>query len=182
MARLYERYRNEIVAQLKDDLGRTNPHAIPKLEKIVLSMGVGEAGRDSKIMDQCADALTVITGQKSQRVRARKSVAAFKLREGMEIGVRVTLRGKRMYEFLDRLNSLALPRVRDFRGLNPKSFDGNGNYSFGLTEHLVFPEIDPDKFPHVHGMNITFVTTADTDDDSRVLLRHLGLPLKKEDK
>lgn len=181
MARLLDRYRSELLPRLKESLGRSNPHAIPKLEKIVVSMGVGGARGDAKIIDQCVDSLTLITGQKAHRTRARKSVANFKLREGMIIGARVTLRGKRMYEFLDRLISLALPRVRDFRGVNPKSFDGNGNYSFGLTEQMVFPEIDPDKITHVHGMNITIVTTANTDDDGRALLREFGMPFKKDD-
>ncbi|MEM1061906.1 MAG: 50S ribosomal protein L5, partial [Planctomycetota bacterium] len=174
MARLLDRYRSELLPKLKESLGRSNPHAIPKLEKIVVSMGVGSARGDSKIIDQCVDSLTLISGQKAQRTRARKSVANFKLREGMIIGARVTLRGRRMYEFLDRLISLALPRVRDFRGVNPKSFDGAGNYSFGLTEQMVFPEIDPDKISHDHGMNITIVTTATNDEDGLALLREFG--------
>jgi len=181
MARLHERYKEEIVPQLKNELGVSNPHAVPRLEKIIVSMGVGEGARDSKILDQCVESLTVITGQKAQRTRARKSIAAFKLREGTEVGCRVTLRRRRMYEFLDRLITLALPRVRDFRGLNPNAFDGHGNYSFGLTEQLVFPEIDPDKLPHVQGMNITIVTSAQSNEDGRALLRSLGMPLRKED-
>lgn len=179
-ARLQERYRREIVPALKERLGRTNEHAIPKLQKIVVSMGMGAATRDNKLIEQAEASLTALAGQKAQRTRARKSVAAFRLREGMEVGLRVTLRGRRMYEFLDRLITLALPRVRDFRGLNPNGFDGRGNYSFGLTEQFVFPEIDPDKITQVQGMNITFVTTARTNDEGRELIRELGLPLRKD--
>ncbi|QDT37512.1 50S ribosomal protein L5 [Stratiformator vulcanicus] len=181
MARLLEQYREKVVPQLKEELGKANLHAVPRVEKIIVSMGVGEGARDSKILDQCVESLTVITGQKAQRTRARKSIAAFKLREGTEVGCRVTLRRKRMYEFLDRLITLALPRVRDFRGLNSKAFDGSGNYSFGLTEQLVFPEIDPDKIPHVQGMNITIVTSAQNNEEGRALLRSLGLPLRTDD-
>ena len=179
--RLQERYHQEIVPALKERLGRTNAHAVPRLQKIVVSMGLGSGTRDNKLIDQAAEALSVMTGQKAQRTRARKSVAAFRLREGMEVGVRVTLRGRRMYEFLDRLISLALPRVRDFRGLNPHGFDGRGNYSFGLTEQYVFPEVNPDKIPQVQGMNITFVTNAETNDEGKALMRELGLPLQKEE-
>lgn len=179
-ARLKERYRSEIVPALRERLGKTNDHAVPKLQKIVISMGLGAGTRDNKLIDQAEQALTQLAGQKSQRTRSKKSVAAFRLREGMEVGVRVTLRGQRMYEFFDRLVSLALPRVRDFRGLNPNGFDGRGNYSFGLNEQFVFPEIDPDKITAVQGMNITFVTTATTNDDGRALLREMGLPLRKE--
>lgn len=179
-ARLQERYRSEMVPALKEQLGKTNDLAVPRLQKIVISMGLGSGTRDNKLIDQAAEALTVLSGQKAQRTRARKSVAAFRLREGMEVGVRVTLRGRRMYEFLDRLITLALPRVRDFRGLNPNGFDGNGNYSFGLTEQFVFPEIDPDRITSMQGMNITFVTTASTNDEGRALMRVLGLPLRKE--
>lgn len=169
-----------MVPALKEQLGKTNDLAVPRLQKIVISMGLGSGTRDNKLIDQAAESLTMLTGQKSQRTRARKSVAAFRLREGMEVGVRVTLRGRRMYEFLDRLITLALPRVRDFRGLNPNGFDGHGNYSFGLTEQFVFPEIDPDKITQMQGMNLTFVTTAQTNDEGRALMRQLGLPLRKE--
>lgn len=179
-ARLLERYRSKIVPTLKQRLGKTNDLAVPRLQKIVISMGLGAGTRDNKLIDQAEASLTSLAGQKAQRTKARRSVAAFKLREGMEVGVRVTLRGRRMFEFLDRLVSLALPRVRDFRGLNPKGFDGRGNYSFGLTEQFVFPEIDPDKITAVQGMNIAFVTTARTDDEGRELLRELGMPLRKE--
>lgn len=179
-ARLKERYRTEIVPRLKESLGKTNDLAVPRLQKIVISMGLGSGTRDNKLIDQAAESLTMLAGQKAQRTRARKSVAAFKLREGMEVGVRVTLRGQRMYEFLDRLVTLALPRVRDFRGLNPNGFDGRGNYSFGLTEQFVFPEIDPDKITAVQGMNITFVTTALTNDEGRALMLELGMPLRKD--
>ena len=180
MSRLLERFRSEIVPSLKQQLGRTNDLAVPKLQKIIISMGVGSGTRDAKLIDQAEQALTMIAGQKPQRTRSRKSVAAFRLREGMEVGLRVTLRGQRMYEFMDRLVTLALPRVRDFRGLNPNGFDGHGNYSFGLTEQYVFPEIDPDKITQVQGMNLTFVTTARTNDEGRMLLREMGLPLRKE--
>ncbi|MBA3316239.1 MAG: 50S ribosomal protein L5 [Planctomycetota bacterium] len=178
--RLKDRYRSEIVPTLKERLGKTNDLAVPRLQKIVISMGLGAGTRDNKLIDQAEQALTQLAGQKSQRTKSKKSVAAFRLREGMEVGVRVTLRGQRMYEFFDRLISLALPRVRDFRGLNPNGFDGRGNYSFGLTEQFVFPEIDPDKITAVQGMNITFVTTATNNDDGRALLREMGLPLRKD--
>jgi large subunit ribosomal protein L5 len=179
-ARLKERYQSEIVPALKERLGKTNDLAVPRLQKIVISMGLGAGTRDNKLIDQAEQALTQLAGQKCQRTKSKKSVAAFRLREGMEVGVRVTLRGQRMYEFFDRLVTLALPRVRDFRGLNPNGFDGRGNYSFGLTEQFVFPEIDPDKITAVQGMNITFVTTALTNEEGRTLLREMGLPLRKE--
>ena len=181
MARLLEQYKNETIPALKEQLKRENVHSLPKLTKIVVSMGVGDAIADRKILDEVMEHLAQITGQKPQICRSRKAVSTFRLRQGMEIGCRVTLRGLRMYEFFDRLISLVLPRVRDFRGLNPKSFDGHGNYSLGLSEQMVFPEINPDRVKHTHGMNITIVTTALTDDDSRVLLRELGLPLQKTD-
>jgi large subunit ribosomal protein L5 len=149
---------------------------VPRLEKIVVNMGVGEAVRDSKLLDSAVEDLAIITGQRPVVTKARKSIAAFKLREGMSIGARVTLRGARMWEFLDRLLSTALPRIRDFRGLNPKSFDGHGNYSIGVTEQLIFPEIDYDKVASVRGMDITIVTTARDDDEGRALLRALGFP------
>ena len=176
MARLLEKYNGEIVPALKEQLGRSNVHAVPKLEKIVISMGVGEAVQDRKRLDLAVDHLTTLSGQKAQICRAKKSVSGFRLREGMPIGCRVTLRGKRMYEFLDRLITLAFPRVRDFRGINSKSFDGRGNYNCGLQEQLVFPEIDPESVVQPQGMNITIVTSADTDDEGRALLKAFGMP------
>ena len=180
MPRLLEQYRSRIVPSLKQKLGRDNVHAVPRLLKIVVSMGVGAAIQDRKRLDEAMGHLGQLTGQKPQITRSRKAISAFRLRQGMEVGCRVTLRGQRMYEFLDRLIALALPRVRDFRGLNPRAFDGQGNYSLGLNEQLVFPEIDPDKITQMQGMNITFVTTARTNDEGRELLRELGLPLRKE--
>ncbi len=176
---LLKQYREEIVPVLKDKLGRTNVHSLPQIEKIVISMGIGAANQDRKRLTEAADHLTILAGQKSQITRARKSVAGFKLREGQEIGCRVTLRGTRMYEFLERLISLALPRVRDFRGVNPKAFDGAGNYSLGLNEQVVFLEIDPDSVHHAQGMNITIVTTAKDNDEGRLLLTELGMPFRK---
>ena len=178
MARLYEQYTNQILPALAQELGRQNPQSLPKLEKIVVSMGVGSAIGDRKILEEAVGHLTRITGQKPQITRARRSIANFKLREGMEIGCRVTLRRASMYEFLDRLISLALPRVRDFRGLNPKGFDGNGNYSLGLSEQLVFPELNPDRFTRPQGMNITLVISGNSDDESRALLRQFGMPFR----
>ena len=180
MVRLLEQYRNEIVPSLKEKLGRDNIHSLPRLQKIVVNMGVGRAIQDRKILDEVVGHLAQLTGQKPQVTRARKSVAAFKLREGNEVGCRVTLRGIRMYEFLDRLITLALPRVRDFRGLNPKAFDGRGNYSLGLNEQMVFPEVDPDSVKNNQGMNITIVSTAGTDDEGRILLREFGMPLRPD--
>lgn len=179
MARLLERYRTEIVPKLQAELGRTNVHSLPQLEKIVVSMGVGKAIQDQKILDEAMDHLAQITGQKPVIRTARKSVANFKLREGMRIGGCVTLRRHRMYEFLDRLITLVLPRVRDFRGVNPKAFDGRGNYSLGLNEQVVFPEINADKVKHVQGMNIAIVTTARTDDEARLLLKEFGMPFRE---
>ncbi|MCH7686053.1 MAG: 50S ribosomal protein L5 [Planctomycetes bacterium] len=181
MARLLEQYREKIVPSLQEKLSRKNVHSLPRLEKIIVSMGVGRAIQDRKILEEVMEHLGQITGQKPQITRSRKAVAAFRLREGMEVGCRVTLRGNRMYEFLDRLVTLALPRVRDFRGLNSNAFDGQGNYSFGLNEQLVFPEVNPDKVKTIQGMNITLVTTATNNDEGRLLLRELGLPLQKED-
>lgn len=181
MSRLQVQYAETIVPSLREKLGRTNIHSIPRLMKIVVSMGTGNASQDRKHLDEVITHLAQITGQQPQRTRSRKAVAAFRLREGMEVGCRVTLRGKRMYEFLDRLISLALPRVRDFRGLKTNAFDGNGNYSLGLNEQLVFPEINADKVHYVQGMNITMVTSATNDDDGRMLLRGLGMPLQKDD-
>src|SRR5215813_14424842 len=178
--RLQTMYDEQIVPHLKEKLGRENRLSLPRIEKIVVSMGVGSAVTDKKHIEEATAALGEITGQKAVRCKARKSIAAFRLRENLDIGCKVTLRRARMYEFLDRLISLALPRVRDFRGLNPDSFDGRGNYSLGLSEQLVFPEVDPDKVHHVQGMHITIVTTAHTDDEGRSLLRAIGLPMRIE--
>jgi large subunit ribosomal protein L5 len=179
MARLLERYQKEIVPALAKKLGRENRFSLPKLQKIVVNMGVGKALQDKNRMEQSAEQLAQITGQKAQVTKAKKAVSGFRLREGNEIGCRVTLRGKRMYEFLDRLISIALPRIRDFRGVNPKSFDGHGNYSLGLTEQQVFPEIDPDKVNFVQGMDVTFVTSTNSDDEARELLRGFGMPFRE---
>jgi large subunit ribosomal protein L5 len=179
--RLLERYEEQVLPALKERLGRANRLSLPRLEKIVINMGVGSAISEKKHMEEAVSALTQISGQKPVITRSRKSIANFKLREGMEIGTKVTLRGSRMYEFLDRLISIALPRVRDFRGLSPNAFDGHGNYSLGLSEQLVFPEINPDKFSRVQGMSISFVTTVDNNDEARELLRGLGLPFKVEE-
>ncbi len=179
MARLHERYQKEIVPGLKKKLGRENLLSLPRLQKIVVNMGVGKALQDKSRMEQAADQLSQITGQKAQIRKAKKAVSGFRLRENLEIGCRVTLRGKRMYEFLDRLISIALPRIRDFRGVNPKSFDGHGNYSLGLTEQQVFPEIDPDKVTFVQGMDVTFVTSTKSDDEARELLRAFGMPFRE---
>jgi large subunit ribosomal protein L5 len=179
--RLKTRFREEIVPQLQQELGLANVMQVPRLDKIVVNMGVGEALKDGRMLDAAVEDLTTIAGQKPVITRARKSIAGFKLREGNAIGVKVTLRGDRMWEFYDRLVSLAIPRIRDFRGLDPRSFDGRGNYTFGLTEQLIFPEIDYDKVLKVRGMDITIVTTARSDDDGRALLRALGFPLVRED-
>jgi large subunit ribosomal protein L5 len=175
------RYREELVPALRDQLGLANVMQVPRLDKIVVNMGVGEALKDGRMLDAAVEDLTTITGQKPVITRARKSIAGFKLREGNAIGVKVTLRGDRMWEFFDRLVSLAIPRIRDFRGLDPRSFDGRGNYTFGLTEQLIFPEIDYDKVLKVRGMDITIVTTARTDDDGRALLLALGFPLVRDE-
>ncbi len=182
MTRLLKEYQTRIVPELQEKLGRKNIHSIPRLSKIVVSMGVGEAVNDRKRLDQAADQLAQLSGQKAQICKAKKSVSGFRLREGQPIGCRVTLRGKRMYDFLDRLITLALPRVRDFRGMNPNGFDGHGNYNYGLSEQLVFPEIDPETVTATQGMNITFVTTAVSDDDGRALLRAFGMPFRTDDK
>jgi large subunit ribosomal protein L5 len=174
--RLKERYRQEVLPALQRELGMDNPMRVPRLDKIVVNMGVGDAIRDAKLLDAAVADLTTITGQKPAITKARKSIAAFKLRTGMSIGAKVTLRGARMWEFLDRLLSTALPRIRDFRGLDPEAFDGGGNYSIGVTEQLIFPEIDYDKVTKVRGMDITIVTTAQDDDEARALLRGLGFP------
>jgi Ribosomal protein L5 len=179
MARLIEKYRNEIVPKLAKELGRSNPHSLPQIEKIVVSMGVGKAIQDQKILDEALENLAQITGQKPTVRVARKSVANFKLRQGMRIGGCVTLRKKHMYEFLDRLITLVLPRVRDFRGVNPNAFDGRGNYSLGLSEQVVFPEINADKLKNIQGMNIAIVTTARNDDEGRLLLRAFGMPFRE---
>ena len=178
-ARLQERYKSEIIKRLGEKLGRTNPMSLPKLQKIVVNMGVGKALQDKNRMEQAAEQLAQITGQRPQITKARKAVAGFRLRIGNEIGARVTLRGQRMYEFLDRLISIALPRIRDFRGVNPKSFDGHGNYSLGLTEQQVFPEVDPDKINFAQGMDVTFVTSVNSDDEARELLRGFGMPFRE---
>jgi large subunit ribosomal protein L5 len=179
MARLQERYQKEILPQLKTKLKRENRHSLPELKKIVVNMGVGKTLQEKNRLEQAAGQLAQITGQKPQITKAKKAVAGFRLREGNEIGCRVTLRGRRMYEFLDRLISIALPRIRDFRGVNPKSFDGNGNYSLGLSEQTVFPEIDPDKVNFAQGMDITFVTSTRNDDEARELLRGFGMPFRE---
>ncbi len=174
--RLKTKYREEIVAKLREEFGFENVMQVPALTKIVVNMGVGEAARDSKLIDGAVKDLAAITGQKPAVTKARKSIAQFKLREGMPIGAHVTLRGDRMWEFLDRLLALALPRIRDFRGLSPKQFDGNGNYTFGLTEQVMFHEINQDRIDRSRGMDITVVTTAKNDDEGRALLRALGFP------
>jgi large subunit ribosomal protein L5 len=174
--RLKERYRTELLPALQRELGIENPMRVPRMEKIVVNMGVGDAVRDAKLLDAAVADLAIITGQKPVVTKARKSIAAFKLREGMSIGAKVTLRGAHMWEFLDRLLSTALPRIRDFRGLDPDAFDGAGNYTIGVTEQLIFPEIDYDKVVKIRGMDITIVTTAHDDDEGRALLRALGFP------
>ncbi len=178
MARLRDRYREEIVPALKERFGYENVMQIPQLEKIVVNMGVGEAAQNSRALDGAMDDLARVTGQKPQLRRARKSVAGFKIREGMPVGARVTLRGERMWEFLDRLISIALPRVRDFRGINPRSFDGRGNFALGLREQLIFPEISYDAVDATRGLDVAVVTTANTDEEARELLRLLGMPFR----
>ncbi len=174
--RLRARYREELVPALREQLGLANTMQVPRLEKVVVNMGVGEAVKDGRLLDAALEDLATITGQKAVVTKARKSIAGFKLREGMAIGAKVTLRGAYMWEFVDRLVSLALPRIRDFRGLSPAAFDGHGNYTLGVTEQLIFPEIDYDKVVKVTGMDITIVTTATTDDEGRALLAALGFP------
>jgi large subunit ribosomal protein L5 len=178
--RLKVRYEHEIKPALKDELGLANVMEVPRLDKIVVNMGVGKATQQRSLLDGAVTDLTIITGQKPLVTKAKKSIATFKLREGNEIGAKVTLRAVRMWEFYDRLVSLAIPRIRDFRGMPPNQFDGNGNYTFGLTEQLVFPEIDYDKIDTVRGMNVTIVTTAKTDDHGRALLRALGFPFRRD--
>jgi large subunit ribosomal protein L5 len=179
LPRLKQRYRDEVSPALQREFSYANVMQIPRLVKVTVNMGVGEAARDSKLMDGAVRDLATITGQKPQVTRARKSIAQFKLREGMPIGAHVTLRGNRMWEFADRLLTLALPRIRDFRGLSPKQFDGNGNYTFGLNEQVMFHEINQDRIDRVRGMDITFVTTATNDEEGRALLRHLGFPFNQ---
>ena len=174
--RLKQQYEEELREQLKEELGLSSIMQVPRLQKITLNMGVGEAKTDAKQLDAAVEELTTIAGQRAQTRRARKSIAAFKLREGMPVGARVTLRGARMYEFLDRLVSIALPRIRDFRGLNPGSFDGRGNYSFGVREQIIFPEINYDDVAHVRGLDVTLTTSARTDEEAHALLRALGMP------
>lgn len=178
--RLKARYQAEILPALREEFGFSNVNQVPRLVKVVVNMGVGEAARDSKLIEGAVRDLTTITGQKPQVTKARKSIAQFKLREGMPIGAHTTLRGDRMWEFVDRLITLALPRIRDFRGLSAQQFDGQGNYTFGLTEQVMFHEIDPDRIDRVRGMDITLVTTASNDDEGRSLLRRLGFPFKED--
>ena len=177
--RLKELYNKEILPAMVKEFGYRNPMQAPRVEKVVLNMGVGEATQNAKALDGAIEDLTIISGQKPIIRRAKKSIAGFKLRANMPVGVKVTLRGNRMYEFLDRLMSTALPRIRDFRGFSPRSFDGRGNYSFGVVEQLIFPEIDYDKIDKIRGMDITIVTTAKTDEEGRALLRHFGFPFRE---
>jgi large subunit ribosomal protein L5 len=179
--RMKEEYENKIRPALKDELGLSSIMQVPRIEKITLNMGVGEAKTDAKQLDAAMDELTIIAGQRPQVRKARKSVAQFKIREGMPIGAKVTLRGARMYDFLDRLVSVALPRIRDFRGLNPRSFDGRGNYSLGVREQIIFPEIDYDAIQQVRGLDVTITTSAETDEQARALLQALGLPFASAD-
>jgi large subunit ribosomal protein L5 len=179
MARLRDRYDEEIALALKERFGIENPMRIPRLEKIVVNMGVGEAAQNSRALDGAMEDLARITGQKAQMRRARKSIAGFKIREGMPVGARVTLRGERMWEFLDRLISVALPRVRDFRGVSPNSFDGHGNYALGLREQLIFPEISYDAIDATRGLDVAVVTTTESDEEARELLRLLGMPFRE---
>jgi large subunit ribosomal protein L5 len=179
--RLHEKYSQQVLPTLAEKFGRQNKLSLPRLEKIVVNMGVGAATQEKKHLETAAEAMGLITGQKPIVTIARKAISAFRLREGMQIGCKVTLRGRKMYEFMDRLISLALPRVRDFRGISRKAFDGNGSYSLGLSEQLVFPELNPDKFLRVQGMNITFVIRNATDDESRELLTQMGMPFQTEE-
>ena len=179
MTRLFDRYTNEAIPALKKEFGYTNPMQVPRIEKVVLNVGLGEAVSNAKLIEVVCNEIGAITGQKPVVTKARKSIASFKLRQGMPIGVTVTLRRDRMYEFLDRLMNIALPRVRDFRGVSSKAFDGKGNYTLGIKEHIIFPEIAIDKIEKVYGMNICVVTSARTDDEARSLLKYLGMPFKK---
>ena len=177
-SRLNTIYKNEIISKLTEEFQYTNIMAVPKLEKIVLNVGVGESIQDKKVLDNIVSNMALITGQKPITTKAKKSISNFKLREGMPIGCKVTLRGRIMYEFLDRLVTLALPRTRDFQGVPDKSFDGRGNYTMGIKEHTIFPEIDTDKVTKMHGMDVTFVTSAETDEEAYALLKHFGMPFK----
>ncbi len=179
MVLLEERYQKECVPELMEHFGYKNPHQVPKIEKVILNMGLGEAIENPKILDSAVEELTLISGQKPVVTRARKSIAAFKLREGMPIGCCVTLRRRRMYDFLTKFINIAIPRIRDFRGVSPKAFDGKGNYTLGIKEQIIFPEIDYDKIDKIKGMNVTIVTSAKTDDESRYLLDTLGMPFRK---
>ena len=179
--RLLEKFEKTILPELKNTLGRTNRHDLPKLQKIVCNIGVGKSSVDKKYMEEALSILKEVTGQKPAVCRARKSIAGFKLRQGMQIGCKVTLRGHRMYEFLDRLISVVLPRVRDFRGLSPNAFDGHGNYSLGFSEQSVFPELNPDKYTKTLGMNITLVSSGNSNDDSREMLRGFGMPFIRDE-
>jgi len=181
-ARLYTKYKEEITKKLKEQFEYENVMAIPKVDKITINAGVGEAVSDRKALDVVADSLATITGQRPVLTKARKSISNFKLREGMPIGAKVTLRGKRMYEFLDRFINLALPRTRDFQGVPDKSFDGRGNYNLGVQEHIIFPEINSDNVDRIHGFQITVVTTAETDEEAYALLKELGMPFRKRNK
>jgi large subunit ribosomal protein L5 len=180
MSRMRERYQNEVLPALRKEFGYPNVMAVPKIEKVIVNMGLGEATQNAKIADTGADEIARITGQKAVTTRAKKSIAQFKVRQGMPVGAMVTLRGERMWEFLDRLISVALPRVRDFRGVSPRGFDGRGNYTLGLKDQLLFPEIDYMKVDKARGMNISFVTTAKTDEESRKLLQLLGMPFRQQ--
>ena len=180
MEQLKEQYERELRPRLQEQFGLKNAMEIPRVEKIVLNMGLGEAVQNPKIVEKAANELTLIAGQKAVVTRAKKSIATFKLREGMPIGVRVTLRREKMYDFLSKLVNIALPRVRDFRGVSPRGFDGNGNFSMGITEHIIFPEVDYDKIDKIRGLNVTIVTSAKTDDQGRELLRMMGMPFKKK--
>ena len=177
-SRLYTIYKDEIISKLTEEFQYTNIMAVPKLEKIVLNVGVGEAIQDKKVLDTIVSNMALITGQQPVTTKAKKSISNFKLREGMPIGCKVTLRGRIMYEFLDRLVTIALPRTRDFKGVPDKSFDGRGNYTMGIKEHTIFPEIDTDKVTKMHGMDVTFVTSAETDEEAYALLKHFGMPFK----
>ena len=180
MATLKEVYEQDVRGQMQEKFGYTNVMDIPRVEKVVLNMGLGEAVQNPKIVEKAAGELTLIAGQKAVVTRAKKSIATFKLREGMPIGARVTLRRERMYDFLSKLMNIALPRVRDFRGVSPKGFDGQGNFSMGITEHIIFPEIDYDKIEKIRGLNVTIVTTAKSDEEGRELLSLMGMPFKKK--
>lgn len=178
-ARLQERYKDEIVSKLRDEFGYSNPHQVPSVAKVVVNIGLGEATQNSKLLDKAMEELAVITGQKPSLRRAKKSVSNFKLREGQAIGAKVTLRGMRMWEFLDRLLTVALPRVRDFGGVSDRAFDGRGNYTLGVRDQTIFPEVEYDSVERVTGMNVTMVTTAPTDAEARALLKHLGVPFRQ---